>query len=356
MGTVVERKRKDGSIAYMAQISIMRDRKVVLRETKTFERKGDAVAWVNRRERELAAPGALDAATRKKAAPTLASAIDQYLEESQRDIGRTKSQVLATIKASDLGGMACDQITSLDIVAYGATLRSTVQAQTVGNYMSHLASVFAIARPAWGLPLDKAAMDDATVVMKRLGYTAKSRQRDRRPTLDELDRLLTHFERIEGRRAGTVPMVDVVLFAVFSTRRQGEITRISWADLNGARILVRDMKNPGDKIGNNVACDLPPEAMAVVERQARKAEVIFPYTTDAIGAAFTRACKVLAIEDLRFHDLRHEGVSRLFEMGWTIPQVATVSGHRSWQSLKRYTHLRQQGDKYAGWKWNPLTK
>jgi integrase len=52
-----------------------------------------------------------------------------------------------------------------------------------------------------------------------------------------------------------------------------------------------------------------------------------------------------------FHDLRHDGISRLFEMGWTIPHVASVSGHRSWQSLKRYTHIRQNGDKYAGWDW-----
>jgi integrase len=77
---------------------------------------------------------------------------------------------------------------------------------------------------------------------------------------------------------------------------------------------------------------------------------IFPYNTDAISAAFTRACKLLGIEDLRFHDLRHDGISRLFEMGWNIPQVAVVSGHRSWQSLKRYTHIRQRGDKYADWK------
>src|SRR5262249_14571275 len=78
---------------------------------------------------------------------------------------------------------------------------------------------------------------------------------------------------------------------------------------------------------------------------------IFPYSTDAISAAFTRACKILGIEDLRFHDLRHEGISRLFEMGRTIPQVAAVSGHRSWTSLKRYTHIRQSKDKYDNWKW-----
>jgi integrase len=78
---------------------------------------------------------------------------------------------------------------------------------------------------------------------------------------------------------------------------------------------------------------------------------IFPASADAISAAFTRACKLLGIDDLHFHDLRHDGISRLFEMGWTIPHAAAVSGHRSWSSLKRYTHLRQTGDKYANWKW-----
>ncbi|MGA6995231.1 MAG: hypothetical protein WBZ22_03140 [Pseudolabrys sp.] len=52
------------------------------------------------------------------------------------------------------------------------------------------------------------------------------------------------------------------------------------------------------------------------------------------------------MKDLRFHDLRHEGISRLFEIGRTIPQAAAVSGHRSWTSLKRYTRIRQTGDKY----------
>jgi integrase len=85
-----------------------------------------------------------------------------------------------------------------------------------------------------------------------------------------------------------------------------------------------------------------------------KRERLFPYSTDAISAAFTRACKFLEIPNLRFHDLRHDGVSRLFEIGTSIPHAAAVSGHRSWTSLKRYTHLRQTGDKYAGWKWSDV--
>jgi integrase len=114
------------------------------------------------------------------------------------------------------------------------------------------------------------------------------------------------------------------------------------------------MKHPGDKKGNNVYCELPAEALAIIKSIPRDDERIFPRSTDAISAAFTRACKILGIEDLRFHDLRHEGISRLFEMGRTIPQVAAVSGHRSWTSLKRYAHIRQSTDKYENWKWANL--
>jgi integrase len=113
------------------------------------------------------------------------------------------------------------------------------------------------------------------------------------------------------------------------------------------------MKNPGAKVGNDVRCELPTEAEALLKRQPQNGDSIFPYTTDAISAAFTRACKLLGIEDLHFHDLRHEGVSRLFEAGWNIPHVALVSGHRSWASLQRYGHIRQRDDKFANWKWRP---
>ena len=98
-------------------------------------------------------------------------------------------------------------------------------------------------------------------------------------------------------------------------------------------------------------CELATEALAVIQSMPRAAPKIFPYSTDAISATFTRTCRFLGIDDLRFHALRHEGISRLFEMGRTIPQAAAVSGHRSWTSLKRYTHIRQSSDKYESWTW-----
>lgn len=349
MGTITERVRKDKSIGYTAQIRLKQNGRVVHTEAKTFDRKPAAQAWLDKRERELAQPGALESA--KKEDPSLADAIDRYQRESKRDVGRTKKQVLEAIAAAPLGQMRCSEIGSQQIVQFAQSLK--VKPQTAGNYISHLAAVFRIARPAWGYPLDMQAMDDARVVMKKLGTTSKSDQRDRRPTLEELDRILTHFQGIRKRRPDSAPMVAMTAFALFSTRRLEEMCRIEWRDFDetGSRVLVRDLKHPGQKIGNDVWCDLVPEAVRIVKAQPRLDDRIFPYGTDAVGMAFTRACQFLEIADLHLHDLRHEGTSRLFEMGWNIPHVAAVTGHRSWTSLKRYTHIRQTGDKFANWKW-----
>jgi len=347
MGSIIERPRKDGSKAFTAQIVIKKGGKIVHREAETFDRKQAANAWVVKREAELKRPGGLE----RKEDPTLSAVIDRYIAESSNAVLGTKAQVLKTIKNSDLGDIICSELTSHALVRFARDLSKNVEPQTCGNYFSHLSSVFTVARPAWGYPLARQEFDDAITVLKKLGLIRKGLERTRRPTLDELNKLMEHFGRVHDHRPASVPMQKVVAFALFSTRRQEEITLLRWDDLDGDRIMVRDMKHPGDKKGNNVYCELPPEALAIVKSMPKAAEKIFPYTTDAISAGFTRACRFLGIDDLRFHDLRHEGISRLFEMGRTIPQVAAVSGHRSWTSLKRYTHIRQTGDKYTDWKW-----
>lgn len=353
MGTIVARKRKDGTTGYTAQIVIKRGGKIVHRESQTFDRKQAATTWLGRREGELKADGGLERAMRP--AVSLADVIDRYVAETKSDIGRTKTQVLRAIKGYDIGSMDVAKIASSDVVAFARELAKDRKPQTVSNYLSHLQAVFAIARPAWGYDLDPLVMKGAFAVSRRMGFTGSSPGRDRRPSLDELDKLLTHFMGVETRRPGSAPMTVIIPFALYSTRRQEEIIRIERQDFEPEhkRVLVRDMKNPGQKIGNDVWCELPDEAVAIAKAMPT-ADRIFPYTTDAVSAAFTRACKLLGIEDLHFHDLRHEGVSRLFEMGWNIPNVANVSGHKSWSSLQRYSHIRQSGDKYADWKWLPI--
>ncbi len=353
MGTIVERKRADGSTAYLAQVRVKKSGQVLYSASETFDRRKAATAWIAKLEKELKAPGGIEAVKAKEKATTLSDAIDVYIEDAGEAIGRTKAQVLRSLKDYSIAQMACDQITSAHIYDLAKELGKDKKPQTVNNYLSHLAAIFTIARPAWNIPLDAEAMSDARLVAKKMGAVRKSASRDRRPTLDELDRLLTHFEERRKRVPQMLPMTKVVVFALFSTRRLEEITRIQWADLeeDHSRVLVRDMKNPGEKIGNHVWCDLPEPALQIIRSMPKTRPEIFPYSTDAIGANFTRACQFLGIEDLHFHDLRHEGVSRLFEMGNTIPHVAAVSGHRSWNSLKRYSHIRGTGDRYAGWEW-----
>jgi integrase len=347
MGTIVTRRRADGSTAYMGKVLLKKDGKVIHRETRTFDRKAAAVAWIAKRETEVR-----DGTIRPKQAISLDDAIQHYIRdtrgEKRRTPGRTKAQVLAAICREPIAAMLCQDIKSHDIISFAKDISEGRSPATVANYLSHLAAIFAIAKPAWGYDLDPKEMDAARIVAKRMGLIAKSKKRDRRPTIEEMDRIMEFFSR---RAAQAAPMPAIIAFALFSTRRQEEIVRIRWEHLEQGRVLVEDMKHPGEKWGNNVYVDLPPEAEAILRAMPKRDDRIFPYTTDAISASFTRACATLGIDDLHFHDLRHEGITRLFEMGMSIPHVAAVSGHRSWQSLQRYTHVRQTGDRWAGWHW-----
>jgi integrase len=88
------------------------------------------------------------------------------------------------------------------------------------------------------------------------------------------------------------------------------------------------------------------DACKIIEEQGRFSNIregrIFPYNGRSVGTAFRRQCRELKIDNLHFHDLRHEGTSRLFEAGFSIEQVALVTGHKDWKMLRRYTHLKPE--------------
>ena len=100
MGTIIARKRIDGTTGYTAQILRKKSGKIIHREAQTFDRRQAASAWLKRRETELSEPGAIDRA--KVPEKSLANAIDRYIGESRKAIGRTKAQVLASIKECDI--------------------------------------------------------------------------------------------------------------------------------------------------------------------------------------------------------------------------------------------------------------
>jgi integrase len=129
--------------------------------------------------------------------------------------------------------------------------------------------------------------------------------------------------------------------------RLGEICSIRWRDLDqiGRAVLIRDRKDPRQKIGNDELVPLLDvtgyDALAIIQRQPPSDDGrIFPYRAHSVSSLFTRACQRLGIENLHYHDLRHDAVSRLFEAGLRIEQVALVSGHKDWKTLQRYTHLK----------------
>lgn len=355
MGTITTRKRRDGSAAYTAQIRITQKGATVYQESQTFDRKATAQAWIKKRESELAAPGAIEKANRRGV--SVKEMIELYLEEYEklRPLGKTKRATLKAIGETWLGKVEDKDITSQILVEYAMHRmeKDGIQAQTVGNDLAHLGAVLSVARPAWGYDIDPIAMPDARRVLRKMGAVTSSKERSRRPSLDELDKVFEYFCAMRDRRRQEIDMVRAVGFALFSTRRQEEITRIRWEYMDEAKqlVLITDMKNPGQKYGNDVWCFVPDEAWAILQSMPRVSEFVFPYNARSISASFTRACLFLEIEDLHFHDLRHDGVSRLFEMGWDIPKVASVSGHRDWNSLRRYTHLRGNGDPYQDWSW-----
>ncbi len=177
--------------------------------------------------------------------------------------------------------------------------------------------------------------------MKYLGLSPKSNERERRPTEDELNKLYAHYASIKRQK---VPMPDLIKFAIATAMRMGEIINLKWADLNEEHrtITIPNRKHPTEKAGNDQEVPLLGTAFEIAMRQPRvdKEERIFPIAEGTISSIFPRACTKLKIVDLRFHDFRHEGVSRLFEQGYTIEQVALVSGHRDWKMLSRYLHLK----------------
>lgn len=85
------------------------------------------------------------------------------------------------------------------------------------------------------------------------------------------------------------------------------------------------------------------DAIALLKEQQSlglASDRVFPVNGRSLGTAFRRACRDLKIEDLHFHDLRHEATSRLFEAGFDIPEVSLVTGHKDWKMLRRYLNLR----------------
>jgi integrase len=186
------------------------------------------------------------------------------------------------------------------------------------------------------LDTDLTIFDAAREVLSAEGLIADSASRTRRPTKEELWKLSKYLlDKYQN-----IPMCHIMWFAIYSARRQSEIVRLRWDDVNHTdrTIVVRNMKDPRVKNVSKRA-KLPRSAYKIILKQPRGGELIFPYKSKTVGTYFTQSCKMLGIDGLHFHDLRHHAVSLLFEKKLSIVEVQQISLHSSWNTLQRYTNL-----------------
>lgn len=314
-------------------------------ESETFGTQALAREWLRRREAELDQARARGEPLGARQG-TVAELVAWYRHDAGQlaTWGRTKAFDLAALEASGLGRIRADRLTAADVIAHVRSRRQGgAGPATAGNDLIWLRQVLRAARLPLGLPLAALqAVDDAAAELRRQRLVGKSRQRDRRLAPAEEAALLDHFARRDAR--AQIPMADILRFALATARRQEEITRLRWDDLDRAAGIawLDDVKHPTRKAGNRRAFRMLSSAWAIVDRQPRTAAEVFPFDPKSVGAAFTRATRLLGIADLRFHDLRHEATSRLFEAGYSIQEVAQFTLHESWTTLKRYTHLRPE--------------
>jgi integrase len=343
MATIKARRQANGATRYTAVVRMRRGTTVLHQESKTFAHRSAAVTWAKHREVELENPSAL--ARVQRGAPTLAELIRWYIDtfETISKWQRSKQTHLEFLVRHSIGEANALTLTSAMLIDHVRSRRADgAGPATVMNDLIWIGVVLRAAKNVKELPVHPEITQEARSACRELRLIGKARRRARRPTADELARLREYFAH-RDRRA-QIPMQAIMEFAIASARREAEICRLEWRDNDPTSRtgLVRDAKHPTSRDGNHRRFKYTPEAWLIVQNQSRASACIFPHDPRSVGAAFTRACHMLGIEDLRFHDLRHEATSRLFERGYQIHEVAQFTLHESWNELKRYTNLKPE--------------
>ncbi|WP_069234550.1 MULTISPECIES: tyrosine-type recombinase/integrase [Burkholderia] len=311
----------------------------------TFDRKREAQDWAAAVEGQLNHVAASGFAPIPKGA-TLGDLIDKYVENLEAEPGKTKSATLAMLKRDQLGAV---KLTGLNAVV----LRDFIDRRrkdgaggvTIAADLSFLSAVLKWARHARHIDVPDHLALEARASLKHRGLNARSQERDREPTDEELTRLYAYWKASPRQR---IDMPTICRFALATGMRLGEICGLQIEDVDRERrtVIIRDRKDPKEKIGNNQTVPLLPDAWAIVSPliEGRTGGSVFGVAAASASTAFTRACAAVepAIIDLHFHDLRHRATAAFFRAGLGIPQVALLTGHKTWAMLRRYTSIKPE--------------
>ncbi|WP_151742796.1 tyrosine-type recombinase/integrase [Acinetobacter sp. TUM15113] len=365
MGSIRSRSLADGTIRYRAEIRINRKDYPEFKESKTFSSRRIAENWIHKRENELSKNPELLSGKNNSHNLSIGQSIEKYLAEVDGVYSISKINTLKLLRKLPISKKMMLQLKPIDISdhvnlrkeGYGKLQLNSVAPSTIQNELLQLRSVLSHASIMWDMEIDLNNFDRTTAQLRKTRQISPSRKRDRLPNPNELKLLLQFFSRKwKENKQSRYPMHYIILLAIFSCRRESEMTRMYFENFDeyNQTWLIKNLKNPKGSLGNNKEFTVHRECKLVIEmfkqpeirnrmyKSGLDKNLLVPLNPKTIASEFTKACIILGIEDLRFHDFRHEGCTRLAEQGLTIPQIQQVSLHDSWQTLQRYVSVKKR--------------
>jgi integrase len=319
MATITKRKDRQWQVKVR--------RKGTKQISKTFPTKVLAQQWARQVEHEL--DTGRFTSTNNADKSLVGEILQRYLEEEvpkKKSYADYKSRI--KILNSRFGHKLITALTSSMIREFRDERLDYVKSETVRKDIGMLGRIIKHAISEWdiNLPLGN------PVNTVKLPPKGKSRKR-RLSNLEEQALLDA------AREYGGV-IESAIGLAIETAARRGELHRLRWEDIdfNKSTALLLDTKNGEDR-----EIPLSDKAVDILKNLPRNMNSsIFNVRADSISQAFRRICKRIEIDDLWFHDLRHEATSRLFEMGLDIMEVSSITGHKDLRMLRNYTHLKAE--------------
>jgi integrase len=295
--------------------------------SRTFHKLQDAQCWGRQKELE-ADRGELLHNQRQLGTITLSDLVKRYLETvtPTKKSSQAETYVLRAFQKHRVCKVTLRDLNTSHFSNYRDDRLSQISITGLARELNTVRHIFNVARLEWNVPLRCNPLDGL-----RLDY--KDNRRERRLKDGEHEKLL------QAARTRQNPFIEkIVIFAIETGMRRGEILGLHWDQLDFQRRSVSILES---KNGYSRTIPLTPIALALLRGIDRETKRVFPITANALRMAWERMLARTDIENLHFHDLRHEAISRFFEMGLTIPEVATISGHRDLKMLMRYAHANQ---------------
>ena len=303
-------------------------------QTKSFTSKAAAAQWVRSIEYEM--DQGLFVSRNEAETTTVGELLNRYLEEytpHKKGAGSEAYRIRKLLR-HPLAKRFIASIRGLDMARYRDERLQQVTGGSVRRELTILSQLFEISRKEWGIFVHNPVRE---IKLPKKGKARDRRLQDAENGSDSEESRL--FEAC--RRCRNPYILPIVQFALETAMRQGEIVSLRWRHVNLPR---RTAFLPVTK--NEQPRTVPLSSVAVEILKALPRSIngeVFPgVTTGAVKKAFSRATCRAGIEDLHFHDLRHEATTRLFELGLNIIEVSSITGHKDLQMLRRYTHLRAE--------------